>query len=77
MIDSFRLPISNELRKASTDNFIVALEAIGAIAAQKDSTLLGSHDDFRALFRKAVLETQQGVTISMDMIVAVGRKLVA
>lgn len=74
VIDSFRLPISDELRKASTDNFVVALEGIGAIAAGKDSTLLGSHEDFRTLFKKAVLETQDGVTISMDMIVAVGRK---
>ena len=74
VVDSFRLPISDELRKASTDNFVVALEGIGAIAAGKDSTLLGSHEDFRVLFRKAVLETQAGVTISMDMIVAVGKK---
>lgn len=55
----------------------MALEGIGAIAAGKDSALLGTHEEFRKLFRKAVLETQDGVTISMDMIVAIGRKPVA
>ena len=77
VVDSSRLPISKDLRKASTDNFVVALEAIGAIAPGKDSNLLGTHEEFRRLFRKAVLETQEGVTISMDMTVAVGRKAVA
>ena len=53
---------------------MVALEAIGAIAAEKDSTLLGSYEEFRALFRKVVLETRLGVSISMDMVVCVGKK---
>ena len=62
------------IRKASTDNFAVALEGFGALAAGKDGALLGTHEEFRMLFGKAVRETQDGVTISMDMVVAVGRK---
>lgn len=77
VVDAFRLPISDELRKASTDNFVVALEGIGAVAAGKDGALLGTHEAFRTLFGKAVRETQDWVTISMDMVVAVGRKPVA
>lgn len=46
--------------KAPTDKFIVALEDIGAIAASKNSELLGSHEGFRKLFRDAVVETQPG-----------------
>lgn len=52
----------------------MALEEIGAIAASKSTELLGSHEEFRELFRNAVLETQQGVSIGMDMVVVVGRK---
>ena len=70
MVDSSRLPISDELRKASTDNLVVALEGIGAIVAGKDSALLVSYEESKTLFKKAVLETQDGVTISMDMIMA-------
>lgn len=77
LVDSLRLPISNELRKASTDNIMMAVEGIGAIAAERDNALLGSHEVFRNLFGKAVLETQDGVTLSMDMIVAVGRQPIA
>ena len=77
VVDPFRLPISDELRKASTDNFVMALEGIGALTAGKNSALLGTHEEFRMLFGKAVRETQDGVTISMDMVVAVGRKPVA
>ena len=77
VVDAFRLPISDELRKASTDNFVLALEGIGAVAAGKDGALLGTHKAFRTLFGKAVRETRDGVTISMDMVVAVGRKPVA
>lgn len=74
MVDSSRLPIGDELRKASTDNFVVALEGIGAIVAGKDSALLVSYEESKTLFKKAVLETQDGVTISMDMIMAGGTK---
>lgn len=74
MVDSSRLPISDELRKASTDNFVVALEGIGAIVAGKDSALLVSYEESKTLFKKAVLETHDGVTISMDMVMAGGTK---
>ena len=74
MVDSSRLPISDELRKASTDNFVVALEGIGAIVAGKDSALLVSYEESKTLSKKAILETQDGVTISVEMIMAGGTK---
>lgn len=74
MVDSSRLPISDELRKASTDNFVVALEGIVAIVTGNDSALLVSYEESKMLFKKAVLETQDGVAISMDMIMAEGTK---
>lgn len=53
---------------------MVALEDIGAIATDKSTALLGSHEDFRELFTNAAHEAQQGVSLGMDMVVAVGRK---
>jgi len=74
VIESFRLPLSDNLRRASTDNFIMALEEIGAIASAKDVELLGTWDDYRALWKRALMETERGVSIGMDMVVIVGRK---
>lgn len=74
IVDSLRHPLIDELRKASTDQIMMALEEIGAIAAGKSAPLLGSHEKFRELFKNAVVETQQGVSVGMDMVVAVGRK---
>jgi len=74
VIDSFRLPITDNLRRASTDNFIMALEEIGAIASAKNVDLLGTSEDFKALWQRAVTETEKGVSVGMDMVVIVGRK---
>ena len=52
MVDSSRLPISDELRKASTDNFVVALEGIVAIVTGNDSVLLVSYEESKMLFKK-------------------------
>lgn len=74
VIDSFRLPITDHLRRASTDNFIMALEEIGSIASAKNVDLLGTPENFRELWKRAVMETERGVSIGMDMVVIVGRK---
>lgn len=74
LVDSFRLPPIDDLRKASTDNYMVGLEEIGAIATDKSTALLGSHKEFRVLLANAVQEAQQGVSLGIDMVVAVGRK---
>ncbi len=52
----------------------MALEEIGAIASAKDVELLGTWDDYRALWQRALMETERGVSIGMDMVVIVGRK---
>ena len=73
-MDCFRRPPIDDLRKATTDNFLMGLEEIGAIATSKSIALLGSHEEYKELFKNAVLETQQGVSLGLDAIVAVGRK---
>ena len=74
MVDSFRLPFSDGQRKGSTDNYLTALGGVGALAAGKDTALLGSDEEFRTLSGKVLQETQSGVSISIEMVVAVGRK---
>ena len=53
---------------------MLGMEEIGAIVADTSSESLDSRERVRELFKNAVLETEQGVSLGMDMIVAVGRK---
>ena len=52
---------------------MICLEEVVTIAASKSIALLVSHDKFRELFKSASLETQQGVSMGLDMVVTVGR----
>ena len=54
----------------------MALEEGGSnILAQHGSgTLFGTPENFRAMFERAVAETQKGVSIEIEMIGVVGRK---
>ena len=73
-LDAFRLPISDDLRKPSTDNFVMALEEVGRLASSRDPTLLGTSEEWMALFHDLLEEVGRGVAISMDMVVALGQK---
>ena len=53
---------------------MLGLEEIDVLAARKSSELPGSQAQVRELFKNAIQETQQGVSLGADMIVAVGRK---
>ena len=53
---------------------MVGMEEIGAIATDKSTALLGSHEEFRELLTNAVQEAQQGVSLGINTFVAVGRK---
>ncbi|KAF7856040.1 hypothetical protein EAF04_009996 [Stromatinia cepivora] len=68
VVDSFRLPRSDELRHISTDNFLMGLEDLGYVVSEK---ALGNRKEYRQALNKAVLETRKGVSISMDMVVVV------
>lgn len=74
LVDTFRLRPVDALRKISTDNYMLGLEEIDVLAARKSSELPGSQAQVRELFKNAIQETQQGVSLGADMIVAVGRK---
>ncbi|KAI9708926.1 MAG: hypothetical protein M1820_003620 [Bogoriella megaspora] len=74
VLDRFRLPISDDLRKPSTDIFVIGLEAMGRLAGERDGRLIGTSQSWEQLFHGLIEEVSSGVTISMDMVVALGRK---
>ena len=74
VLDAFRMPISDDLRKPSADDFVMALEEIGQLASGKDPELLGTPAEWEGLFRGLVEDMGRGVTVSMDMVVALGQK---
>ena len=74
LVDTFRLRPVDALRKISTDNYMMGMEEIGVIAASKSREMPGAQAQLHELFKNAVQETQQGVSLGTDMIVAVGRK---
>ena len=74
VVDEFRKPISDDLRKPSTDSFVMALEEIGRRASERDPGMLGTAEEWEHLFHGLVEDVGCCVTISMDMVVALGRK---
>lgn len=75
VVDKARLPIIDDLRKASTDNFVTALEEIGHVVPERGGKVgeLGTKE-FAELFNKAVQEMQRGVSLCMDMVTVLAKK---
>lgn len=74
---SHRQTISDDLSKASTDNWLMGLEEFGNVAtARVVDGPLGTREEFEGMYADMVRETTRGVSITMDMVVAVGRKAV-
>ena len=74
VLDSFRRSMRDDLRKPWTDNFMVALDEVGQLAAERDPGLVGTLEEWQELFRGLVEETARGLTIDIDMVSALGRK---
>lgn len=52
----------------------MALEEIGRRASDRDPGLLGTPQEWEKLFHGLIEEVGRGVTISVDMVVALGQK---
>lgn len=74
-----RLPIHDDIAKPWTEMQLMATwdihEKVIVPAALKDSNASPSADEWREMYRKLVEEVNQGMSIRMDMIVAVGKKI--
>ncbi|KAF7894746.1 uncharacterized protein EAF01_010196 [Botrytis porri] len=68
VFDSFRLPCNDILRQMTTDNFLMGLEDLGYVVSDR---ALGERTEYRQAFNKAVLETRERDSVSMDMVVVV------
>ncbi|KAI9755040.1 MAG: hypothetical protein M4579_004443 [Chaenotheca gracillima] len=76
-VDYFeRIPLSPEMLKMSTDNYLMAFEDIGftVLANGRKVPGMGTAPEWMALYRKMLDETANGVAVTMDMIVCLGKK---
>ena len=78
VIDLDRMPIGDDMAKPWTRMQIMAAEDIieNAIipAAEKDSEASPTAERWREIFEGLAKRCQDGMSITMDMVVAVGRK---
>ena len=77
----FRVPICNDLAKPWTDNQLMGTRdiiehfVIPSLAKSGQDADPMTADRLRELFDKYAVECQQGLSVKMDMLVAVGKKL--
>ena len=69
------LPVSDDFHTARIDRLIIGVGNIDSVAAIESTGILGLHKGLRVLFGKAILETKEGVTISLDMFVVIAINL--
>lgn len=74
-----RLPIHDDLAKPWTEMQLMATwdiqENVIVPAALKDPSASPTAEEWREMYRKLVEEVSQGLSIRMDLIVAVGKKV--
>lgn len=69
-----RLPPIKDIRKASTDAWMLEIEEVGTAAAGNSSAAMGSLQQFGQLFLFATQDIQKGVSLETDMVVVLGKK---
>jgi hypothetical protein len=73
VLEHKRTDVKKELRKTMTDTFLMTLQHVARIAV-RDGCLVGTNKNWEKLWRNAGDEIEQGVSITMDMLVTIGRK---
>lgn len=73
IVDTFRLDATNDLLKPMTDNFLTGMEMMSCYV-DGEGNMVGTKRNWVEMWSKAGEEINRGVTISMDMLVIVGRK---
>jgi hypothetical protein len=73
IIDDQRLTVKKELRSVMTASFLMIHAHIAKIAV-RDGCMVGTDRNWDEVWTKAGEEIGQGVSLTMDMIVVVGRK---
>lgn len=73
VIEDTRMQCKKELRKAMTDSLLMMFEHVATLAV-KDGCMVGTDKNWPELWNRAGAEIDNGVSITMDMMVRVGRK---
>lgn len=73
VLEHKRMDVKKELRKTMTDSLLMTLNHVARIAI-RDGCLIGTDKNWEQLWTKAGEEIEQGVSLTMDMLITVGRK---
>jgi hypothetical protein len=73
VIDDQRMTVKKELRSVMTASFLIIHAHIASVAV-RDGCLVGTDKDWDEVWTRAGEEIGQGASLTMDMIVVVGRK---
>lgn len=73
LLEHKRMDVKMELRKTMTDSLLMTLHHVARIAV-RDGCMVGTDKNWEQLWIKAGEEIEQGVSLTMDMLITVGRK---
>ncbi len=73
VVEDTRMDVKKELRKAMTDSLLMMFEHVATLAV-RDGCMVGTDKNWADLWNKAGQEIDNGVSITMQMMVRVGRK---
>lgn len=73
LLEHKRMDVKKELRKTMTDSLLMTLHHVARIAV-RDGCMVGTDKNWEQLWIKAGEEIEQGVSLTMDMLITVGRK---
>jgi SAM-dependent methyltransferase len=72
-VEHEKMDVKKELRKTMTDSLLMTLHHVSRIAV-RNGCMVGTDKNWEQLWTKAGEEIEQGVSLTMDMSVTVGRK---
>jgi hypothetical protein len=73
LLEHKRMDVKKELRKTMTDSLLMTLHHVSRIAV-RNGCLVGTDKNWEQLWTNAGEEVEQGVSLTMDMLITVGRK---
>jgi SAM-dependent methyltransferase len=74
LVEHKRMDVKMELRKPMSDSLLMAMHHAARIVVGADGCMVGTDRTWEELRTEAAREIERGVTITMDMMVTVGRK---
>jgi SAM-dependent methyltransferase len=73
VLEDKRMDVKKELRKPMTDSLLMVFEHIAKLAVRNGS-MVGTDKNWTDLWNETAVEVHNGVSITMDMLVCLGRK---